>query len=188
MRAPAAAALLISMLAVTALSAIAQEAPPEDPAAQSGTDIRSLPASSWAVGPRPDPVEKVYPKSAKKVWKALVKTLDKLDIPIDYASEEAGLINTKLEDFDQSRGWENVATKPPDISKERPIMQKAGLRKGKYSLSITLAKDEHGTRVVLSAYLEEEARYVPLGERIMVERYSNGHIESLVLEELDRRL
>jgi len=165
-----------------------QEQQPAESAVDQGADILHLPASSWSVGPRPDPVEKVYPKSEKKVWKALLKALDKLDIPIDYASEEAGIVNTKLTDFTQESGWGNVATKPPDMTKERPIMQKEGLRRGKYSLSITLAKEDGGTRVVLSAYLEEEARYVTLAARIQVERYSNGHIENLVLEELDRRL
>jgi len=155
---------------------------------QSNVDILNLPPSAWAVGPRPDPVEKVYRKSKKKVWKALLKSLDKMNIPVDVTNEETGLINTKLAEFDQRSGWGNLATKPPDASKDRPIMQKIGLREGKYSMSITLGKAEGGTRVVIEVYLEERAHYLPLASPIMVERYSNGHLEQLLLEELDSHL
>ena len=166
----------------------AQEEAPLDPEGQSSADVLSLPASAWAVGPRPDPVERVYPKSPKKVWRALVKTIERMEIPIDVATEESGLIKTRLVAFDQSRNWGNLATDPPPMTPERPIMQRVGLRSGNYSVSIGVAPEDGGTRVVISAYLEEEARYVPLAEKIKVERYSNGQLEQIIFEALESRI
>lgn len=177
--------VLGSVLMLAGLPAAAQEEESQqkpDPEGQSEVDVLSLPPSAWAVGRRPDAVERAFNKSRKKVWKALIKTLDQMKIPVNDASEEAGLINTTLANFGQDSGWGNVATKPPDLSQERPITQRAGLRRGKFSLRIKVTEDEGSTRVVVSAYLEEEARYAPLDEKIWVERYSNGHLEQLVLE------
>jgi hypothetical protein len=150
--------------------------------------LENLPAAAWAAGEKPDPVIRKISSKRKKVFAALLEVFQELEIPIMLADPETGVINTELIEYSIKRRWGNLATKPVEMSRERPILQRQGLNSGKVSVSATLFKKRRSTEIVMSAYLEEHAKHYNIKERIWVERYSNGKLENLILDKLESKL
>ncbi len=144
------------------------------------------PPSYYAFGDPPPPVEKVYEQSLRKVWSAVTKILKREDLPLEAEDREKGHLKTELIEF--RRRWGNVATPPPDISLERPILQGRGVNSGRFSLEIRVIETPEGTLVSIRPYIEELARHLKQQRKIWVERYSNGKIERYFIERFDEIL
>lgn len=179
------AALLALTLPAAQEAEEEQEQPVERPSRAIEPPI-DRPPSYYAFGDPPPPVEKVYDKRKRKVWSAVMKALKGEDLPVEIEDREKGHLKTKLIVF--QRRWGKVATRPPDISMERPIIQFMGMNTGRVSVEIHVIEVPEGTLVSIRAYLEEHARHLKQQRRIWVERYSNGKIEGHLFERIDEIL
>lgn len=144
------------------------------------------PASYYAAGKKPAPVERTFSKRTRKVWKAILEALEEAEVAIEEEDREAGIIRTRLRVFGPPKTrWGNVALHPPEITMERPIVQRRGLNSGKFSLVITMKETPEGTTVSIEPYIEELARHLAQQRKIAVERYSNGTLEKFFFERID---
>jgi len=167
----------------------AQEtAPPPAPASEVEPLPDQRPPSEYAVGVKPPPVDKTFKHGKKKVWKAVLAVLQETEVGVETADEESGYLTMKLIWFDDRRFGGNVATPPPDATKERPIGQKITLAQGHFSIEVQLAPVKGGTLVSIRPYIEERAHHLTEDRRIWVERYSNGRIEQYFFERIAKAL
>ena len=145
------------------------------------------PPSSYAVGEKPQPVERSYERRMPRVWKEVVRAVQEAGIEIEIADEASGYLKTKLMSFDGKR-FRDVATPPPPLTRERPIRQWVHLNRGQFSVEIAVRKGPEGTIVAVQPYVEEAAGEITTGRKLWVERYSNGTIERYFLDLFDKGL
>lgn len=199
MRSIALAVVLGSVLALAGAIAPAQQPdapsaapqqPPsggDQPPAAQPEPPPSLPPSAYAVGDPPPPVEKSYRKKPAKVFEALMSVLKETEVPIETSDAATGYVKSQLLAFDYKRFY-NVATPPPDLTKERPIRQRMGLNSGWFSIEAQIAKAEGGSHVTMQAYIEERAFNAKEGRMLNVQRWSNGTIEKYFYDRIDQAL
>jgi hypothetical protein len=167
----------------------AGQTPPVDANSPEGQSVEPevLPPSAYAEGERPAAREKVYDAKEAKVWAAIVDVLKKTDVPVASADEAAGVLKSELLEFEFKRFFD-VATRPPAMTRERPIYQAIHLNQGWFSIEVHLAKAKKGTNVSIRAHIEEAARDLVHMKRVRAERYSNGKIEDSFFAKIDEAL
>jgi hypothetical protein len=197
LRSIALAVVLGSVLALTGALANAQQpeapaAPPQPPAGDQPPAAQpeappSLPPSAYAVGDPPPPVEKTYRKKPMKVFEALMSVLKEMEVPVETSDAATGYVKSQLLAFDYKRFYD-VATPPPELTKERPIRQRVGLNSGWFSIEAQIARAKGGSHVTLQAYIEERAFNAKEGRMLHVQRWSNGRIEKYFYDKMDQAL
>jgi len=167
----------------------AEPAPPVDansPGDQS-VEPAALPPSAYAEGERPAAKEKIYDAKQAKVWTVILDVMKKLDVPVESSDEAGGVLKSELKPFEYTRFFD-VATRPPTMTRERPIYQAIHLNQGWFSVEIRVAKAKKGTNVSIRSYIEESARDLVHGIRLHAERYSNGKIEDYFFAKIGEAL
>ena len=174
-------ATLVILAALGTVCAVAQS--PEPQQAPGPPDERSWDA----------PMEPQFPRDfavrPKVVRKAIVKVIKGIGMSVDEeADEKNAVILTRFALFERDDYGIDVAEEPPRQSPTYPFWQPVKLARGYYRLHFRLEPIQGGTRVLLTVQLVAAGLNRRTYEHVNLPRTSNGTIEKVVMERLEKHL
>lgn len=132
--------------------------------------------------------DRLFDAPFDRVWDAALKVIQHGGWDILHAEKGKGLIQTRWTEFSEGTFGPSVATKPPRLTWEYGYYHKVKLDSGRSQLKIGIVPSKGGTRVSVSAEIQEYSFHRDLREYNWVERDSNGAIELFFLDRLNESL
>lgn len=129
-----------------------------------------------------------YKIRPKKLWKALLKELERRGYPPEEVDEEARIVKTSFVDFESKDFEGEVAEPPPTFGPNQHILTMKKIRLGKVSLEARIARSDAGSKLSIRARILVDGMDRRKMLRVLIDRRSNGIIEADFIERLEASL